>query len=111
MTETDEPIDAEWLKSVGIHQHDSTEPEFHCRIVGGSDDGWKHSSDDDAQEDEIAELVVCPLEDGSAACYIETWQLPDMNTTALIDLGVRKTRSEVLDLCRALKAWSVSFYP
>lgn len=109
----DEPITAEWLSSVGIYpgdhlcQHDA--PEHAIRIRGGSDDGWKEDSDADQPGDEIANLVIAPDPAGWAGCYAETYRIPDLNTVAIVELGVRHTRAEILDLCRALKAWGVTY--
>lgn len=111
-----EPINAEWLHSVGIYQSDEGKlkdgdppVEFGCRIVGGTDDGWKEDSDQDEPGDEIANLVVVPAEDGSAAVYVETYKLPGLETVSIVELGVRKSRVEILDLCRALKAWAITY--
>ncbi len=113
----DDRVTPEWLISVGIYpseaglaRPDDAPKEFGCRIVGGTDDGWKKSSDEDEDGDEIAELVIA-FEEGreSVAVCIETWSLPSLNTVAIVELGSRHTRAEVLDLCRALKAWAIKY--
>jgi hypothetical protein len=101
-------ITADWLKSVGIYPGDTPDNEFSVRIVGGSDSGWMSSSDDNKDGDEICDLVVS-LQGGEANVFIETWSIPGQMTTAVIELGRRQTREEVLDLCRALKAWAVKY--
>ncbi len=110
-----EGITAEWLKSVGIYQSDAGKKtphdkpsEFAIRIVGGSDSGWMSSSDDNKDGDEIAELIVS-LQGDEANVYIETYTIPGQATAAVIELGRRQTRQEILDLCRALKAWSLKY--
>lgn len=127
-----DPITGDWLRSVQIFPSDEGKPflpdgepdydappvEFGVRIRGGTDDGWKTNSDDDTHGDEIAQLVVVPNEDGSAGVFIEVWRMPDraavtasvgLTTVAVVELGTRHTRDEILDLCRALKAWAVKF--
>lgn len=115
----DEPITAEWLSSVGIYQSDAGKnspdhppTEFGARIRGGTDDGLKTSSDQDADGDEIADLVVA-LAPGEnwVSVYVETYALPSLNTVAIVELGVRHSRQEILDLCRALKAWAITYPP
>ena len=111
----EEPISADWLKSVGIYPSDEgrtkTGPtEFGVRVVGGSDSGWKEDSGQDIPGDEIANLVVVPIKDGAEAeVYLETYEKPSLNTVEMISLGVRKTRGEILDLCRGLKAWAITY--
>ena len=112
-----ERVTPEWLVSVGIYpsdegkKHPDDPPkEFGVRIVGGTDDGWKSSSDQDEDGDEIAVLVVAFEGDrGSVSVYIETYSLPALKTTGLIELGSRTSRDEILDLCRSLKAWAVRY--
>lgn len=104
-----EPITGDWLASVGIYPGDEPEGEYAVRIVGGTDDGWKEDSGADRPGDEIANLVVVPDPAGWASCYVETYRLPDLNTAAIVELGVRHTRAEILDLCRALKAWAIHY--
>lgn len=108
-------ITAEWLTAVGIYPSEAgtaggarPPTEFAARIRGGTDDGWKKSTDQDGDGDEIAELVI-ELQPGEewVAVYVETYALPSLNTVALIYLGTRRTRREILELCRALKAWGV----
>lgn len=119
MAETEtgaEPITAEWLIGLGIfpgddgRQLDGTPTEFAVRIRGGTDDGWKHTSDQDADGDEIANLEIV-LEPGEpwVQVYVETYSLPSLNTVAIVELGVRHTRAEILDLCRVLKAWAIRY--
>lgn len=115
-----ERITPEWLREIGIYRSDcgaknSGEPdelvtEFGCRIVGGTDDGWKTSSDQDQDGDEIADLVLVYEDDReTVSVYVETWRLPDLNTVALVELGSRRTRGEILALCRALRAWAIRY--
>lgn len=112
-----EPINHEWLRSIGIYQsddgkkHPDDEPtEFGVRVVGGSDDGWKTSSDDDDPKDEIVELIVA-LEPGESwvSVWLEVYTEGTRKTVAVIELGPRRTRAEILDLCRALKAWAIKY--
>lgn len=107
------PITPEWLKSIGIYPDDLDKPREYCaRIVGASDYGQKEDSDDDKDGDEIAHLVVVLApEDGSVSCYLETYELPSLNTRDMIELGIRKTRNEILELCHALKAWAIKYPP
>ncbi len=107
-------ITHEWLISVGIYPNEALPLDYSCRIVGGDDDGWKTSSDQDQDGDEIADLVISfPEDDGEPTdwvhVYIETWQLPDLNTVCLVPLGTRKTQEEILALCRALRAWAIKY--
>lgn len=122
----DGPIDQEWLAAVGIYVYEeasatpSGTKEHSTRILGGDDvDGEKRSSDDDKGGDEIAELVVTPNDDGTAYCYIESYKLTlgnsgvvhvAGNSVSVTAIGIRRSRREILELCRALKAWAI-FYP
>jgi hypothetical protein len=112
-----ERITPEWLISVGIYpsdagkrNRDDAPQEFGVRVVGGTDDGWKTTSDEDEGGDEIADLVVSlePDRETVAVC-VETYSLPSLNTVAIVELGSRSTRAEILDLCRALRAWAVKY--
>ena len=110
-----DPITGDWLTSVGIYPSDDGKPflpdgnldydappvEFGVRVRGGSDDG--------AHGDEVVELVVVPNGDGSAAVYLEVYRIPGQTTVEVVDLGTRHTRDEILDMCRALKAWAVKY--
>jgi hypothetical protein len=108
-----ERITPEWLISIGIYpsdagkKHPNDPPtEFFARIVGGTDDGWKTSSDEDENGDEIADLVIAYEEDReSVSVWIEVYREPDLNTVAVVEIGSRYTRKEILDLCCELKAW------
>jgi hypothetical protein len=118
---TVEPITRDWLTSIGILQSDAgkshpndTATEYGCRIRGGDDDGWKTSSDDDKNEDEIAELNIVFEKDGSVYAYVETYTQPrkggtHCETVSMVELGQRHTRGEILELCRALKAWAITY--
>jgi hypothetical protein len=108
-----EPITAEKLIAMGIYGNGEPDcTEFSARIRGGSDTGYKQDSDEDAPNDEIAELVLTPAEDfglGAWLACIETYHATTKNTVAIIDLGSRTTMEEVVELCRALKAWAVNY--
>lgn len=103
-------ITSDWLKSIGIYpdQRDNApmKTEHSVRIEDGE---GKESSDEDKDGDTITELVVVPNEDGSANCYIEEWVIPSLNTVGLVSLGERKTQEEILQLCRVLKAWAITY--
>lgn len=109
------PITPEWLSSIGIYPKDGNKPERYehtVRIRGADDSGWKMSSEHDTPGDEIANLVVAYAEEeygDAVGIYIETYTITNLNTVECIYLGLRHTREEVLDLCRALKAWGVKY--
>ncbi len=104
-------ISAERLLAIGFATDDEKAAGEYCvRIRGGSDDGWKQSSDDDDPADEIAELILSPVE-GSAAwgCFVETYHATTLATVAVVELGSRRTMDEVIALCRSLKAWAMRY--
>ncbi len=103
-------ITDQWLSYVGILPHGEVDNEFGVRIRGGSDDGWKTTSDQDVDGDEVCTLVLVLVPgDGIVCVYIELYELPSLNTTALIELGIRRSRAEVLLLCKALGAWGIRY--
>lgn len=114
------PITPDALLGIGFLTDDEKAAgEFCARIVGGSDDGWKQNSNADKPNDEIAELILSPVEDsevGAWGVFIETYQYATqplhstgIKTVAVIELGTRTTMGEILVLCRALKAWTIRY--
>ena len=112
------PISPEWLTAVGIGEYEeaSSTPsgarEFTVRIRGGDDMGEKTSSDDDKEGDEISELTIVPDGHGNAGCYVATYEWHERTPNIdkdVISLGLRCSRSDVLLLCRALKAWAIHY--
>lgn len=113
--EPGELINREWLKSVGIYPCELTQRagelphEYGVRIRGGSDMGDKRDSNADKPGDEIAELIIAFEPDGSVHAFIETYEEGTNKTLAVIELGRRETRAEVLELCRGLMAWAIRY--
>lgn len=110
---SDEAITPEWLLSIGfVTDNEKAAGEYEVRIVGGSDMGFKEDSDADDPNDEIAGLILSPVEDsevGAWLAFVETYHATTLNSVAIVELGSRQTKSEVILLCKALKAWGMKY--
>lgn len=108
------PIDHAWLTAVGIHEFENEHTsslghgEYSARIEGGVP-GGRTCSSEDQDGDEIAKLVIYLEESGRAVAYIETYEHPTYTNLSITMIGPRTTRAEVLQLCRALKAWAIVY--